>query len=146
MSMKIETTRDEQRRSMTFRADMECLREVLGFVGDTLRAAGVADDAVGHVKLAVEEIFVNIALYAYKDGARGVVELRCSVRDGAVSLEFEDSGVPFDPLSRKDPDVMAGLEEREIGGLGVFIVKKIMDSVEYCREGGRNLLRVIKSL
>jgi anti-sigma regulatory factor (Ser/Thr protein kinase) len=125
---------------------MECLCEVLGFVSDMLRTAGAGDDAVDHVKLAVEEIFVNIALYAYKDGAHGMVELRCSVRDGAVLLEFEDSGAPFDPLSHKDPDVTAGLEEREIGGLGVFIVKRIMDSVEYCREGGRNLLRMIKSL
>jgi anti-sigma regulatory factor (Ser/Thr protein kinase) len=75
-----------------------------------------------------------------------MVEIRCSVCDGVVLLEFEDSGTPFDPLSHKDPDVAAGLEERKIGGLGVFIVKRIMDSVEYCREGGRNLLRMIKSL
>jgi anti-sigma regulatory factor (Ser/Thr protein kinase) len=144
--MQIGTPRGELRRAATFRADAECLGEVLGFVIDTLRTAGVGDNAVDHVKLAVEETFVNIALYAYKNGAPGMVELRCSVRGGEVLLEFEDGGAPFDPLSHKDPDVTAGLEERKIGGLGVFIVKRIMDSVEYCREGGRNLLRMIKSL
>jgi sigma-B regulation protein RsbU (phosphoserine phosphatase) len=131
---------------MTFHADVKCLGEVLGFVRDMMRAAGAGEDAARRVALAVEEIFVNIAHYAYEEGARGAIELRCAVCPESVFLEFEDSGAPFDPLSRKDPDVTARLEEREIGGLGIFIVKKIMDSVEYCREEGRNLLRMSKAL
>jgi anti-sigma regulatory factor (Ser/Thr protein kinase) len=88
----------------------------------------------------VEEIFVNIAHYAYTPET-GSVTIRMSVQENIV-IEFEDSGKPYNPLEKEDPDIKASAEEREVGGLGIFMVKKIMDKVEYRREGNKNILTI----
>ena len=94
------------------------------------------------IGIAVDEIFSNIARYAYHPLV-GDVTVRIDVGDD-ITIEFEDSGMSHDPLSMEDPDISLPAEEREIGGLGVFIVKNIMDSAEYRRDGDRNILRIKK--
>jgi len=96
------------------------------------------------IEIAVDEIFSNIANYAYQPEVGGVT-VRVAV-DSDISIEFEDSGFAYDPLSKDDPDVTLPVGERKVGGLGVFMVKKIMDSVEYRREGDKNILTIQKSL
>jgi anti-sigma regulatory factor (Ser/Thr protein kinase) len=129
----------------TFDADIDCLEAVQEFVLDSMQRAGFAHDFIANVELAVEEVFVNIALYAYKESeAGGKVVVHCHAEPKTVSLEFTDVGVPFNPLEHKDPDVSLGAEERELGGLGIFLVKKIMNVVEYRRENGKNVLFMSK--
>ncbi|MDR3354885.1 MAG: ATP-binding protein [Synergistaceae bacterium] len=131
----------------TFPADEDCLGAALDFVRGVMREAGVASDTVIRVELASEEIFVNIALYAYRESeSRGDITIRCAAGPEIVSLEFVDSGVPFNPLEREDPDVSLGIEERKPGGLGIFMAKKIMDAVEYRREDGKNFLHMSKRI
>ena len=95
--------------------------------------------------IAADEIFTNIAAYAYPPG-QGDVEIQAAYNfsDRCVTLTFTDRGVPFDPLGSADPDLAAPLAERRIGGLGIFVVKKLMDKVEYRRENGRNILTLTK--
>ena len=98
-------------------------------------------------QLAVEEIFVNIAHYAYKDKT-GEVNVLCELdkEKNLFTIIFEDTGIPFDPLKRDDPDVTATAEERNIGGLGIFLTKKLMDEVRYENKDGKNTLTLIKKI
>ena len=96
------------------------------------------------IKIAVDEIFSNIANYAYHPKVGGAA-VRVIVGDD-ISVEFEDSGIAYDPLSADSPDITLSAEEREIGGLGLFMVKNIMDSVEYRRDGDKNILTIKKRL
>ena len=98
-------------------------------------------------QLAVEEKFVNIAHYAYKDKT-GEVNVLCELdkEKNLFTIIFEDTGIPFDPLKREDPDVTATAEERNIGGLGIFLTKKLMDEVSYENKDGKNILTLMKKL
>ena len=99
------------------------------------------------INLAVEEIFVNIASYAYRpETGKATVRFEVSEEPVTVTITFLDHGVPYDPLARQDPDVTLPAEERDIGGLGIFLTKQIMDDVsyEYCR--GQNILRIKKTV
>ena len=97
------------------------------------------------IALAVEEIFVNIANYAYNPG-KGNATVRVEVEKDplTVTITFIDGGVPYDPLKKDDPDVTLSAEERSIGGLGVFLVKKTMDDVSYEYKDGKNILSIKK--
>ena len=95
--------------------------------------------------LCVEEIFVNIANYAYPDAA-GAVGIHIAEKNGVVTIIFTDSGIPYDPLKKKDPDVTLSAKDRQIGGLGIFLVKKNMDSVSYRYEDGKNVLTMTKQI
>ena len=100
------------------------------------------------LELVVEEIFVNIASYAYCPPGSGDVEISCDVVEDTmrVLITFSDEGPEFDPLGKEDPDITLGKDERPIGGLGIFLVKKNVDGISYKREGGRNILTVEKRL
>jgi len=109
---------------------------VLEFVNDQIGECSPAIQS--KVGIAVDEIFSNIARYAYYP-AVGAAVVRVVVADG-IEIEFEDSGQPYNPLTASDPDVTLPAEDRPIGGLGIFLVKSLMESVEYRREGDRNIL------
>jgi anti-sigma regulatory factor (Ser/Thr protein kinase) len=147
MNEKVLRAGGDGRWAKTFLADVHCLDAVQDFVRGRMEESGIAHDAAGRVELAVEEVFVNIALYAYNESASGgEVTVRCRVGPEILSLEFVDEGLPFNPLEREDPDITLTAWEREPGGLGLFIVKKIMDAVEYRREGKKNVLRMSKRM
>ena len=123
-------------------AKIENLDMVLEFICAELEECECSMKMQTQIAIAVEEVFVNIAHYAYNPEVGGVV-IRVSVED-EVTIEFEDKGSPYNPLEKTDPDITAGAEEREIGGLGIFMVKKIMDAVEYRHEDNRNMLIIRK--
>ena len=100
---------------------------------------------LNQIDLAVEEIFVNIAHYAY-DGAEGDAVINSSYDDGVFKISFSDSGKKFNPLERDDPDITLSAEERSIGGLGIFLTKKFMDTVEYEYQDGKNILKISKKI
>ena len=131
----------------TFPAKTEAVPDVLGFVEETLEGYECPMKTQLAVCVAIEEVFVNIAHYAYGSG-EGDVTLGIGF-DGAgrtVTFRMADSGIPFDPLEKADPDITLSAEEREIGGLGIFITKKTMDSITYAYENGRNILTMIKKV
>ena len=96
----------------------------------------------------MEEIFINIAHYAYQPGQNGTATVRCCVGGDPlqVTIQFLDSGKPFDPLAREDADTTLSAEDRGIGGLGILMVKKSMDAVGYAYENGSNVLTIKKNL
>ncbi|MBQ0122760.1 MAG: ATP-binding protein [Bacteroidales bacterium] len=95
------------------------------------------------LRLSVEEVVENIVRYAYESG-NGFIEVSTSVDGDTLSIRIKDGGKPFNPLAKKDPDVNASLEERQIGGLGIFLCKQMMDSVEYEYTEGCNVLTMKK--
>ena len=121
---------------------LDKLPEATGFFEDILSAANAPAKVIAQVNVAVDEIFSNIAHYS---GAT-VATLGCSLADGRVTLRFSDNGRPYDPTGKPDPDTTLSAEERDIGGLGIFMVKKIMDEVTYEYTDGLNILTLVKSL
>lgn len=121
----------------------ERLNEVISFVDSQLEAADCPMKAQMKIDIAVEEIFINIASYAYGDDI-GDAEIIVDVNsvDSKATITFIDSGIPYNPLEKDDPDTTLSAEDRDIGGLGIFIVKKSMDTVEYRNEDGRNILTI----
>ena len=125
-------------------AQVEKLPAVIAFATGTLADDCPLRDRM-HIELVTEEIFVNIASYAYPEGDGEVVIERGGGED-ELSLVFIDGGVPYDPLERPDPDLTLSAEDRPIGGLGVFLVKKIVDEMNYEYRDGKNILTVRKSI
>ena len=121
---------------------LEQLPQATDFFEGILAEAGAPMKVIAQVNVAVDEIFSNIARYS---GATGVV-LGCSLKDGKATLRFSDNGRPYDPTEKPDPDTTQSAEEREVGGLGIFMVKKLMDEVTYEYADGSNILTLVKSL
>ena len=130
-----------------FPAKVEALSDVLGFVDQTLESYECPMKIQTAICVAIEEVFVNIAHYAYGEG-EGDMTLGISFDAESREITFRmiDKGTPFDPLKKPDPDITLSAEEREIGGLGIFITKKTMDSVTYAYENGENILTMIKKI
>ena len=134
-------------RELTVEAKLDHLDEVLAFVDSSLEEMECPIKAQMQIDVAVEEVFVNIASYAYTPGTgSATLQIETEQDPPAVAITFIDSGVPFDPLLKPDPDVTLPAEERQIGGLGIYMVKKSMDSMEYERRDGKNILKIKKHL
>ncbi|MCL2821390.1 MAG: ATP-binding protein [Oscillospiraceae bacterium] len=124
-------------------ANVERLEEVLDFIAADAEILPADAKFKNNLKIAVEEIFVNIALYAYPSG-EGDVVISASTAPDNITVEFRDSGTPYNPLIKTDPDTTLSIDEREIGGLGIFMVKQMMDSVAYRYEDGFNIFTMSK--
>lgn len=123
------------------KATDESIETVNDFIHSILPS--VCDEMIlNQIDLAVEEIFVNIAHYS---GAAEAI-INCSFENDKLEITFSDSGVPFNPLAKPDPDITLNAEEREIGGLGIYLTKKFMDTVSYEYKDGMNCLRIIKTI
>ncbi|MDR0320320.1 MAG: SpoIIE family protein phosphatase [Treponema sp.] len=127
---------------LTIEANLENLEKVLSFINAELEKCKYPDILVNQIDLAVEEIFSNISRYAYGDGV-GDVTIFISARERAV-IRFEDSGKPFNPLEQDAPNLQKDIIDRDVGGLGIVLVKKTMDSVKYSRLDNKNVLTIIK--
>ena len=104
---------------------------------------GVNPEILPDIQLAVDEATTNIIMHGYA-GKPGTIAISCSVEDGTVRIVIRDRAPPFNPLSIKEPDLTAGLEDRVVGGMGIFLIRKVMDAVSYEYEGGENVLRMEK--
>ena len=131
----------------TFPAKVESLSDVLGFVDQMLDSFECPMKIQMAVCVAIEEVFVNVAHYAYGEG-QGDMRLGIGFDEESRTVTFHmtDKGVPFDPLQKPDPDITLSAEDREVGGLGIFIAKKTMDSIRYAYENGENVLTMTKKL
>ena len=135
------------RNELVLEAVTEHLPAVQDFVSEHLEAADCPMKAQMQIGVAVEEIFVNIASYAYApDKGNATVRVEVSEEPVSVMITFVDHGTPYDPLSKDDPDVTLPAEAREIGGLGIFMTKQLMDDVAYEYKDGRNILTLKKKL
>ena len=134
-------------KELTIDAVIENIETVTEFVNAQLNALGCPMKAQIQIDVAIDELFGNIAHYAYGHG-RGKATVRIAFDDQShtVTLTFIDNGTPFDPLKREDPDTTLSAKERSIGGLGIFLVKKTMDHMEYRYQDGQNILMIMKKL
>ena len=125
----------------------ETLSDVLEFVEQTLENYECPMKVQMAVCVAIEEIFVNVAHYAYPDGEGDMtLGIGFDEESRVITFQMTDKGIPFNPLEKSDPDVTLSAEEREIGGLGIFITKKTMDSLNYVYENGENILIMNKKI
>ena len=134
-------------KELTVEAKLENLDEVLGFVDGCLEEMDCSMKTQLQIDVAVEEIFVNIASYAYPSGI-GSATIRVEAMEDprTAAITFYDHGIPYNPLEKEDPDVTLSAEERKIGGLGIFMVKKSMDDMRYEYRDGMNILQITKQL
>ena len=125
-------------------ARLETLPAVLAFIDGILEEIECSMKAQMQIDVVVEELYVNVAHYAYAPGT-GPVTIRAEAgADRELTITFIDEGVPYDPLARPDPDITLSIEERPVGGLGIFMVKNTMDDMTYRREDDRNVLTIRK--
>ena len=132
---------------LTLDAAVENLDQVLAFVDEQLESANCPPKIQMQIDIAVEELFVNIARYAYQPSkGTATVQVGMEKEPLAAVITLIDGGVPYDPLKKPDPDVTLSAEERKIGGLGIYMVKKSMDDMQYRYEDGKNILTIRKRL
>ena len=135
------------RDELEIQAELTNLEEVLVFLEERLDTTACKPKVRMQIQLAVEEIFSNIANYAYRpQTGKATVRVEVFHEPVSVTITFVDHGVPYDPLAKEDPDVTLSAEERGVGGLGIFLTKQIMDDVAYEYREGQNILTLKKNL
>lgn len=134
-------------KELTVEAAVENIEVVTDFVNEELEKLDCPLKARRQIDVAIDELFGNIARYAYSPDV-GKATVRFSVEDNPleVTITFIDNGIPFNPLEKSNPDTHLSAEERPIGGLGIFLVKKSMDLVEYEYKNGQNILKIKKNI
>ena len=134
-------------KEMNLEAKLENIPVVTGFIEEQLEALDCPMKTMMQMDVAIDEVFTNIASYAY--GAQqgdATVRFDFDEENRVASVTFIDSGMPFNPLESAEPDVTLSVEERPVGGLGIFLVKKTMDEVIYVYENGQNVLTIRKKI
>ena len=134
-------------KELTIAATVENIEVVTDFVNEQLETLDCLMKAQMQIDIAIDELFGNIAQYAYNpDVGEATVRVEVIEEPLSVVITFIDGGVPCDPLASADPDTTLSAEERAIGGLGIFMVKKTMDEITYRYEGGKNILSIRKKI
>ncbi|MDD6490451.1 MAG: ATP-binding protein [Clostridia bacterium] len=132
-------------KQLTVNADVQNLSKVLEFIIGNLHKDSKNEKLQHDIELVCEEIFVNICNYAYGDKT-GMAKIETDISDGKLTIIFRDNGIPFNPLTRQNPDISLPPEERSIGGLGIYLVKNLANEVSYRYDENTNILMVIKKI
>ena len=132
-------------KTLNIEAKVDNLSKVLSFIDEELDKSDCSIKAEMQINIAVEELFVNVAHYAYAPGT-GDISISIDFTDdpAAAVITLTDTGIPYNPVLKKDPDIGLSAEEREVGGLGIYMVKKSMDLLTYEHKDGRNIVTIIK--
>lgn len=132
-------------KTLNIEAKVDNLSKVLSFIDEELDKSDCSIKAEMQINIAVEELFVNVAHYAYAPET-GDISISIDFTDdpAAVVITLTDTGIPYNPVLKKDPDIGLSAEEREVGGLGIYMVKKSMDLLTYEHKDGRNIVTIIK--
>jgi anti-sigma regulatory factor (Ser/Thr protein kinase) len=125
-------------QSVQFPAKFDYLDEIRDFVGEIARKGGFGSKEVYNIQLATDEAASNIIEHAYEGVSNGMLELSCGLQGSTIVIVLVDHGEPFDPSEIPMPDLKADLSERKIGGLGIFLMRKLMDEVRYDSQPGKN--------
>ena len=132
-------------KTLILSASLDRLASFLDHVRSFATSCGVDANLLHPVELSLEEVLVNVISYAYPREEKGNIEVSCSWdSQQGLAIQVVDYGIAFDPLATPDPDTDLFLDEREIGGLGIFLTKRMMDKVTYERSQGKNILTMIK--
>lgn len=134
-------------KEITLKATIENVRQITEWIDSELEKLDCSMKAQMQIDVAIDELVSNIARYAYgKETGEVTVQFRFDEAERAAEITFVDRGVAFDPLEKSEPDVTLSAEDRPVGGLGIFLVRKTMDRMDYRRENGRNILTVKKKI
>ena len=134
-------------KELTIAATVENIETVTDFVNEQLETFDCPMRAQMQIDIAIDELFGNIVHYAYKPGiGQATVQVDVVEEPLSVVITFIDNGVPYDPLAKADPDTTLSAEERDIGGLGIYMVKKSMDEITYEYKDGQNILKIKKNI
>ncbi len=129
--------------TLTIRSDLHEIPRVSALLEEMMAGLAFSPDEILDTQLAVEEAITNIILHGYLPGGGGI-DLRFHAAPRRIRIWIEDSAPPFDPLSIPEPDISADMEDRKIGGLGIFLIRQVMDGIRYRRENGKNILELEK--
>ena len=134
-------------QELTLDARLESIPAAVDFVDRALEAVGCPMKVQFQFNVAIDELLSNISRYAYApDTGKATVRFEFDAAQNMAHITFIDRGIPYDPLQKGDPDISLTADKREVGGLGIFMVKKMMDDMCYRREDGCNILRISKKL
>ncbi len=124
---------------ITLHNDTQEIPLLAEFIDGIVEREGIDFSLSLNLNLAMEEAVVNVMNYAYPEGTVGLIDIDAEIEGDTISFTITDSGTPFDPTKADDPDITLDAEERSIGGLGIHLVRQLMDSEEYRREDGKNI-------
>jgi anti-sigma regulatory factor (Ser/Thr protein kinase) len=133
-------------RELTVPAALADVDRVRSFLQDYIAGLALGEEDRLKIELALHEICVNIAMYAYPKGRRGDLAVRIWRDDGSLVIEVRDRGIPFNPVKKKNPDLLIKLRRGDPGGLGIYFFRTLMDGLSYRRAGGQNILTVRKAI
>ena len=134
------------KHSLTLPNDIETIPQLNEFIDTVAEEIGLDMSLTMSLNLAIEEAVVNVMEYAYPEGEQGNVDIEVIANDKWLTFIISDNGIPFDPTTQEDADTTLSAEERPIGGLGIFLVRQLMDSINYQRKDGKNILTLIKKM
>jgi anti-sigma regulatory factor (Ser/Thr protein kinase) len=134
----------EEKMSITLTNDIQEVAQLAAFVEEACEKAGMDASTTMQMNLAMEEAVVNVMNYAYTTGEKGDIDIEVLIDDKGLTFVIADSGTPFDPTAEKEADTTLTAEDRPIGGLGIFLVRQLMDSISYERKEGKNRLTLGK--
>ena len=124
-------------------SELERLHQALYHFG---KERDLPESLINTMNLALEEIVANVIEHGYEDTGDHSILIRCSIQDGQIMAEVEDDGIPFNPLTSPDPDISGPLEDRPVGGLGIYLIRNIMDNLDYNYFEGKNQIRLQKRI
>ncbi len=142
----MDSSERDDKMKIRLSARLENLEKLIDFSLSCLKSAGIKKETASGIHLAVDEACTNTIKYAYSDGATGDIELSCVLDHRLATVIIRDWGPPFNPLDMPPPDLSLDIDARPIGGLGIYLMKKFSDRLEYRREDGSNILTIIKNL
>ena len=131
-------------KTIELKATSENYTALFNWLNEIAELWNLSNVIANKINVCSEEIFVNIVSYAYKEDF-GIAEISIEKSDNEIILIFKDEGFEYNPLQKEDPDINLSAEERQIGGLGIFMVKKTVDDIDYRYEDGKNILHIFKS-
>ena len=134
----------EEKMSITLTNDIQEVAQLAAFVEEACEKAGMDASTTMQMNLAMEEAVVNVMNYAYPTGEKGDIDIEVLIDNKGLTFVIADSGTPFDPTAEKEADTTLAAEDRPIGGLGIFLVRQLMDSISYERKEGKNRLTLGK--
>ena len=135
-----------EKHSLTLPNDVEAIPRLASFVEEVAESYGADLSVTMSINLALEEAVVNVMNYAYPQGTYGEIDITATFCDNAIIFTISDTGTPFDPTKVTDPDTTLSAEDRPIGGLGIHLVRQIMDEVSYSYENNHNILTLKKKI
>ncbi len=133
-------------RHLVLTNDIRQISLLTGFISDLAAVRNLDRTLTLNLNLALEEAVVNVLMYAYPEGAIGYVDIHAVLGEHTLEFTITDNGIPFDPTRAPDTDVSVDLENRPIGGLGIYLVRAIMDKIEYTWKNGKNILKLTKNI